>query len=107
MANAIERAGALEIVGHNVLEIEREELFEGLLCRALDWAVGKVRGEEKGGRGGPMQRPSPGDLDKQLGARKRAVVRLDFAPRRHGAAGEVHRGRHMRGEAWTHTASRR
>ncbi len=65
------RAGALEIVRNNLLEIAREELFDRLIRRVLDWAVGKVRGEEEGGRGGPVQRPSQLELEEQLGARKR------------------------------------
>jgi hypothetical protein len=65
------RAGALEILRNNILEIAREELFDRLIRRVLGWAVGKVRGEEEGGRGGPMQRPSQQELDEQLGARKR------------------------------------
>lgn len=65
------RAGAFEIVRNNLLEIAREELFDRLLRWVLGWAVGKVRGVEKGGRGGPMQRPTRQVLDEQLGARKR------------------------------------
>jgi hypothetical protein len=65
------RAGALEIVRNNIREIAREELFDRLLRRVLGWAVGKVRGEEEGGRGGPMQRPSQQELDEQLLARRR------------------------------------
>ena len=65
------RAGAFEIVRNNLFEIAREELFDRLLRRVLGWAVGKVRGEEEGGRGGPVQRPSQQELDEQMGARKR------------------------------------
>jgi hypothetical protein len=65
------RAGALEIVRNNLFEIAREELFDRLVRRVLGWAVGKVRSEEEGSRGAPMQRPSQHELDEQLGARKR------------------------------------
>lgn len=65
------RAGALEILRNNLLEIAREELFDRLVRRVLGWAVGKVRGEVEGGRGGPIQRPRQRELDEQLGARKR------------------------------------
>jgi hypothetical protein len=64
------RTGALEILRNNILEIAREDFFDRLIRRLLGWAVGKVRGEEEGGRGGPMQRPSQQELDEQLGARK-------------------------------------
>ncbi len=65
------RAGALEILRNNLLEIAREELFDRLVRRVLGWAVGKVRGAEEGSRGAPIQRPSQQELDEQLGARKR------------------------------------
>lgn len=65
------RAGAFEIVRNNLLEIAREELFDRLMRRVLGWAVGKVRGEEEGGRGGTVQRPSQQELGEQLNARKR------------------------------------
>jgi hypothetical protein len=65
------RAGALEILRNNLLEIAREELFDRLVLRVLGWAVGKVRGEEEGGRGAPIQRPSEHKLEEQREARNR------------------------------------
>jgi hypothetical protein len=65
------RSGALEILRDNLFKIAREELFDRLVRRVLGWAVGKVRGEEEGSRGAPIQQPSQQELDEQLGARKR------------------------------------
>lgn len=62
-------SSAIEVIRGNLLEIAREDIFERILRRVLDWSVGKARDSE-GGRG-PDARPLEGELLDQLGRRRR------------------------------------
>jgi hypothetical protein len=63
-------SGLLETIRHNLHEINKEEIFNRLLRRVLQRAVGKLTGEGGKGIGGEIVGPTEIELSIELGKRE-------------------------------------